>query len=95
MNRPTLTLRKPTNAVSTNLPLAAPPTKTKKKIRHGDVRDMVGKFAVMHCLQNRKGIRFTVLHDRIDDALSEARRLAASQGGGFLVVSVVASEGSG
>jgi hypothetical protein len=52
--------------------------------------DLIGKYAVMRQARNAHSMRFTVLHDKIDVAFSEAYRLTlANPTERFLVISIL------
>ena len=52
--------------------------------------DLIGKFAVMRHARHERSIRFTVAHDNLDIAFSEANRLSKSAPTErFLVVAIL------
>ena len=52
--------------------------------------DLIGKYAIMRQARNARSMRFSVFHDKIDIAFSEAYRLSqANPTERFLVISIL------
>ena len=68
--------------------------KAKKLVAEKPTEDLVGKYAIMRQARNSRSMRFTVFHDKLEIAFSEAYRLSeANPTERFLVVSILGGEG--
>lgn len=64
--------------------------KATKLVAEKPTEDLIGKYAIMRQARNARSMRFTVFHDKFDEAFAEAYRLTlANPTERFLVVSIL------